>query len=639
MPVAIAKPLLNSITELTGIQVRPLIEMPENVQQAAMERILPGHKSAAEFEFEGSRYVGCHYGDSTTSMLIAGPFKSSHDGPQDAPVVDDPTLQRLYRAMESSAEGMAAIADEQHRRVEVASQFELMNSAIIAITGELSLKNVLNRIVDLARSVVGARYAALGVPGPDGELSAFITSGITPEQHRAIGDLPKGRGLLGVLLTEERSLRLRDISEHPESVGFPPNHPPMRSFLGVPITAHGEVLGNLYLTEKRFADEFTTEDEQLVELLARHAAVAIENARLYQQVESQQERLRFVIDQLPEAVMLVEADPERITLANQQASKLLGWDISASLTLEEFLQGNLRYYPNGVPMEESDIPIVRSLRYGETISRREIGLKRPDATQHTLLVNSAPLRQPDGTITAAAIVFQDITQLKDAEQLKDDFLSLVSHELRTPLTTIHGGSHLLRESGLQLEEETRNEILDDIFDESRRLANLVENMVQLANIRAGRFEINAEPVNVRLLIQRSLKGVDRKSGERDIRIGDTRNQLASGDVESLDQVLRNLIQNAVKYSPEGSPIDIDSEVRGDMVVISVRDYGPGVEQEDLPLLFDRFQRGREKQTTAGMGLGLYLSRMIVEAHGGQLWLELPEGGGSRFLFSVPKVSE
>lgn len=639
MPISIAKPLLNNITELTGVEVRPLREVPQDVQQEALGRILPGHKSAAEFGVDGLRYIGCHYGEPTTSMLIAGPYIVPGDGIQGVPVLEHTIVQRLRRAMESSAEGMAAIAEQQRQRVEVASQFELMSSAIIAITGELSLKNVLNRIVDLARSVAGARYAALGVPGPDGTLHSFITSGITPEQHEAIGELPSGRGLLGVLLNEKRSMRLRDISEHPDSVGFPANHPPMHSFLGVPIMARGEVLGNLYLTEKRFADEFTTEDEQLVELLARHAAVAIENARLYQEVESQQERLRFVIDQLPEAVLLVEADPERVTLANQQASKLLGWDITESITLDEFLHENLRFYPNGAPMEESDIPIVRSLRFGETIPRREIGLKRPNGEQRTLLVNSAPLRQADGAITAAAIVFQDITQLKDAEQLKDDFLSLVSHELRTPLTTIHGGSHLLKESGLKLEEETRIAILDDIFNESRRLASLVENMVQLANIRAGRFEINAEPVNVRLLIQRSLKSIDRQAAEREFRIGDTRNHLASGDVESLDQVLRNLVQNSVKYAPADSPIEIESEIRGEMVVISVRDYGPGVDPSDLPLLFDRFQRGKDKETTAGMGLGLYLSRMIVEAHGGELWLELPEGGGSRFLFSVPKVRE
>jgi PAS domain S-box-containing protein len=638
MPFTTAEPLLRNITVLTGVLVRPLRDLPSGVQRVALSCVLDARSSAVQFQFDCHEYLGARYSDQPASVVVAGPFiagESVSSGIGNVPVLEEKEVLKLAQAVGNAARGLSIIDEEKRDRLEVSGQFELMSSAIIAITGELSLENVLNRIVELARSVAGARYAALGVPGQNGELESFITTGIGPAEHAAIGELPRGRGVLGTLITEQRSMRMRDISKHPDSVGFPPNHPPMRSFLGVPITARGNVLGNLYLTEKRFADEFTAEDERLVELLARHAAVAIENAHLYASLENQEERLRFIIDQLPEAVVLVEADPERVTMANRQASLLLGWDLTGSIPLDDFLRRNPRYSPNGERIPIDEIPLVRSLRYGETVTRSEINLVREDGEQLTLLVNTAPLRQADGAITAAALVFQDITLLKDAEQLKDDFLSLVSHELRTPLTTIHGGSHLLMESGLELEAETRAEILNDIFSESKRLANLVENMVQLANIRAGRFKIDAEPVNVRLLIQRSLRGIDAAASERDIRISDTRNILATGDVDSLDQVLRNLVQNAIKYAPGSSPIDISAEQDHDSIVISVRDYGRGVDPQDLPLLFDRFQRGRDKATTAGMGLGLYLSRMIVEAHGGQLWLELPDDGGSRFKFSIP----
>jgi signal transduction histidine kinase len=153
----------------------------------------------------------------------------------------------------------------------------------ISLTSELTLDTVLERVVAAAAELTGARYAALGVIDRDGrELERFITHGVTPEEHAAIGHLPRGRGLLGVLIRDARLLRLHDLTEDPRAVGFPANHPPMRSFLGVPVLLRGTAFGNLYLTEKEGGADFTTEDEEFVTLLAAQAAVAIENARLYQ---------------------------------------------------------------------------------------------------------------------------------------------------------------------------------------------------------------------------------------------------------------------------------------------------------------------------------------------------------------------
>src|SRR5919201_4860117 len=152
----------------------------------------------------------------------------------------------------------------------------------IAISSELSLDAVLERIVEAAAALTGARYAALGVIDRAGSaLERFITTGVDEETVHAIGDPPHGRGILGVLIRDAKALRLHDIGEDPRSVGFPPNHPPMQSFLGVPIKLRGVAYGNLYLTEKRDGD-FTGADEELVGLLASQAAVAIENARLYE---------------------------------------------------------------------------------------------------------------------------------------------------------------------------------------------------------------------------------------------------------------------------------------------------------------------------------------------------------------------
>jgi signal transduction histidine kinase len=163
-------------------------------------------------------------------------------------------------------------------------QLQALNEAGISLAAELDSATVLQKIVELARDVAGARYAALGIFNENGEVTQFLTSGISAEQRARIGPLPRGRGLLGLLQDEQRPIRLRSISDHPASVGFPKEHPPMGSFLGVPILWRGRSVGNLYLTEKIGAAEFTAEDEEAIVTLAAQAAIAIENARLYEQV-------------------------------------------------------------------------------------------------------------------------------------------------------------------------------------------------------------------------------------------------------------------------------------------------------------------------------------------------------------------
>ena len=222
----------------------------------------------------------------------------------------------------------------------------------LAISSELSLDGVLQRIVEAAALVTGARYAALGVIDPTGtSLERFVTHGIDDDTRALIGDLPRGRGILGALITDARTLRLHDLADDPRSVGFPPGHPPMRTFLGTPIVLRGVAYGNLYLTEKEGGGDFDEEDEELVALLSAQAAVAIENARLYEsatawsrQLESLQEisaalagelelprLLQLVVERLREliharivAIALPTPDGLRIeAIASEQPNELL----------------------------------------------------------------------------------------------------------------------------------------------------------------------------------------------------------------------------------------------------------------------------------------------------------------------------
>ncbi len=212
------------------------------------------------------------------------------------------------------------------------SSFQGLVEAGIAISSELTLDGLLQLLAETAAELTGARYAALGVIDTAGrELERFITHGIDPETHAAIGDLPRGRGILGVLIRDARALRLHDINEDERSVGFPPNHPPMKSFLGVPILLRGVAYGNLYLTEKEGGADFSEEDEKLVTLLASQAAVAIENARLYESSRAWARQLES-LEEIT-AAMLSDIEPGRLLhLIVERMSELIDARFVAILT-------------------------------------------------------------------------------------------------------------------------------------------------------------------------------------------------------------------------------------------------------------------------------------------------------------------
>jgi signal transduction histidine kinase len=162
---------------------------------------------------------------------------------------------------------------------------DALDAAVRGISSVLDVEQVLQLIVDRVRELVTAQYAALGIVDESDQITQFITSGITAAERRAIGELPHGHGLLGLIIRENRSYRIPTIAAHPESYGFPPNHPPMTSFLGVPVTVKGAVVGRLYLTNKQDATEFSADDQALIETFALHAGIAIENAHLHEQVQ------------------------------------------------------------------------------------------------------------------------------------------------------------------------------------------------------------------------------------------------------------------------------------------------------------------------------------------------------------------
>lgn len=274
-------------------------------------------------------------------------------------------LTYLQSRDRENAARLRAVADELDEK---RKQLQAVNAAGLALTSELDREEVLQRVADQARLVANAQYAALGVFDEQGVVETFTTSGISTEERARIGPLPRGRGLLGHLQVERKPLRLRDLHDHQSSVGFPKDHPPMTSFLGTPIVLRGEPLGNLYLTNKQGADEFTGADSEALETLAAQAAIAIENARLYSQAErvsvlEERQRIRMdlhdgVMQSLYGVGLLLEDVATRLTEAPEESKATL---LRAADRLNAAIS-DLRGYVLGLkPVEASDQPLETSL--------------------------------------------------------------------------------------------------------------------------------------------------------------------------------------------------------------------------------------------------------------------------------------
>jgi signal transduction histidine kinase len=515
--------------------------------------------------------------------------------------------------------------------------------AALAVASELDLDAVLQRIVDLSRRVVPVRYAALGVADDRGRLTTFITSGITVAERDAIGPPPVGHGLLGVLIHDGLPLIVDDMAADPRSSGFPPNHPPMKGLLGAPILLGERPLGNLYLTDRLDGQPFSADDLAAVQVLAAHAASAIERARLYGQLgearrraEEQRDQLRVILDNLLAAV-LIQAGPDgAVELANAAAIDLLLGADSPPASLPTPGRDFEIAQADGSPLPPDARPARRALR-GEVVRNRQLLLRRWDGTEIPVLAQASPLRGTDGQVERAVVVYQDMTRMRQAEQIKDDFLSLISHEFRTPLTAIYGGAQLLVAQGEDLDQETRRELLADIAVESERLDRMLGNMLSLAAIQAGRLDASTEPVLLEPLARQATAEVARRASRHRFVVEFPPGlPPAEGDPALLAQVLRNLYENAVKYAPDGGEVSTSGRREAAMIRLSVRDEGIGIAPEHVAEVFERFRRPGADPTVRGMGLGLYLSRLLVEAQGGSITAESPgPGAGATFTVTLP----
>jgi PAS domain S-box-containing protein len=271
----------------------------------------------------------------------------------------------------------------------------------------------------------------------------------------------------------------------------------------------------------------------------------------------------------------------------------------------------------------------------------ELLLRQPDGGNRWISGTFSPVRDPaTGQPVLALAILRDITQQKEIEQLQRDFVSIVSHELRAPLTAIKGFAKTLVLKDEELSPQTRREFLSTVNEQAERLARLVDDLLQVSRIDSKRVRVEWTEVAVDDVVQDLMGQFHSKWGARRILI-DAEPDLppVRADRSKLEEVLINLIDNAIKYSPDGTPVRVTARAVGDEVEIDVEDRGFGIAPEDVAQLFQKFQRITTPATRdiGGTGLGLYIVKGLVEAHGGRVWVESIPGAGSTFAFTVPRA--
>jgi signal transduction histidine kinase len=394
-------------------------------------------------------------------------------------------------------------------------QLEVATSALIT---EVSLDGVLGRVVQVAAQVIGARYAAIGVVGPGGKvLESFTTYGIDSALQGSIGPPPSGHGILGLVIREAKPIRLPDLTTHPDSYGFPPHHPPMHSFLGVPIVGRRGVFGNLYLTEKAGGELFTDEDEDIAILLAAKTAAAVENARHH-----------------------------------EESARLL----------------------------------------------------------------------------------EEVQQLHRA---RERFFAMVNHELRNALAAVYGWSEMLVR---KRDPATVPRAAFEVLDSAQYAIGLISDLLDLSRLDEDRLKPIIRAVEPLSMARRAMGRATPAADLKEITL-----QLASSpelpncetDASRVEQILVNLLGNAIKYAPERSVVRIGITSRDERVVHQVEDEGCGVPPSEVERIFDIYVT-KVGEETRGLGLGLPLSRRLARLLGGELHAVPRPGQGGCFILEVPATA-
>ncbi|MBI2773759.1 MAG: PAS domain-containing protein [Chloroflexi bacterium] len=365
----------------------------------------------------------------------------------------------------------------------------------------------------------------------------------------------------------------------------------------------------------------------------QRASEELERSRI--RVTAERDLLGRIVDEMPVAVAIYDAQGKAI-IRNRTYSQVLGGkpppDLGQALAFYDIRT------PDGLPMQADDHPTQRALR-GQTVRGAEVAVRHADTGAEVhILVDAIPLRDPAG-VNGALVVFQDITTLREVERQRVAFFDMASHEIKTPLTALLGHVQLAQRRVRTGKTEELGDVLARAERGGQRLVELVKDLLDVSRLDEGRLEIVHEPFDLGQLVEEVADGIRPTLEKQVLRVeraaGAT---IVDADSHRVTQILQNLIDNAVRYSPEGGPIDVTVSRDGGEAIVRVSDRGIGVPEAEQPMLFQRFFRTSRALPYGGTGLGLFISRRIAEAHRGRLWLEKSGPDGSVFALALPLAS-
>ena len=403
--------------------------------------------------------------------------------------------------------------------------------------------------------------------------------------------------------------------------------------VGLPLAAHGKVIGVIFIF-RSYPDLFSANDKLLLQSFADQAAIAVFNAQLYGQANYEKQRLDALLDSAADGILILDSQ-HNIERCNNAFEKLLGRSRTElrGKTHDSVIRWARR--PEGLTLEEAvsgGWPLTKN-----AYLYVEGDLARLDPPALPVGITYAPLISPDGTLRNIIATVRDITKFRNAEEIKNTFVSIVSHELKTPVALIKGYVSTLRREDAKWDKNIIQDSLKVIEEEADHLAAMIEDLLDASRLQAGGLKPNLADVSLPILSERLAERF-RASDQRHTIIVDFPEKfpIILADENRINQVITNLISNSLKYAPSGE-VRISGQVRPEQVIVTVSDQGPGIDQADIPHVFDRFYRSTQAvRQTKGAGLGLFLAKAIIEAHGGRIWIDPQPGSGARVCFSLPR---